>query len=581
MWVMSVINLHIVLFWLSVGGAHGFTPGGKQMRTASACPFQRVTSFISQRTAAMRQPYEMLMGVGGIVQNMPDAAVLAMPFVCPSSSSNSGSGRYNSRYRSSRLCSTTVDAEVAAAMADPAKTDNDDPNKKKKKKKKRQDGLGPLEVVVLGLSHHKAKIDVREKLSIPEDQWNMAANVLCESPHIAEAAVLSTCNRFEVYLSGKNAYDAIGAATDFFQKRGNLDQVTLRDNLFMLSGEDAIWHLMRVSAGLDSLVVGEGQILSQVKRAYEHGEEQDGATGKVIARMLNTAVAAGKRVRSETGISRGAVSISSAAAEFTATKVRGDCNVEKMEDANITIIGAGKMARLLLVHLQTQGVKRVTIVNRSQPRVDQLREEFSDLDIQLCLMSDMWEVLADSDIVYSSTAAETTIINPDELRACMASRKRQGGLHLVDISVPRNVHGDCDELEGVASYNVDNLKEVVANNTAMRRKEMLAAEDILLEEMSKYRSWQQSLGAIPTIAALQEKAETLRLEEFEKASKKLQNLSAKDQEAVERLSKGIVAKLLHGPMNHLRQQTDGDDTIRAIDQVSRAFQLDPFQTSSH
>ena len=574
MWVMSVINLHIVLFWLSVGGAHGFSPGAKQMRTASACPFQRVTSFISQRTAAMRQPYEMLMGVGGIVQNMPDAAVLAMPFVCPSSSSNSGAGRYNGRYRSSRLYSTTADAEVAAATADPAKTDNDDP--KKKKKKKRQDGLGPLEVVVLGLSHHKAKIDVREKLSIPEDQWNMAANVLCESPHIAEAAVLSTCNRFEVYLSGKNAYDAIGAATDFFQKRGNLDQVTLRDNLFMLSGEDAIWHLMRVSAGLDSLVVGEGQILSQVKRAYEHGEEQDGATGKVIARMLNTAVAAGKRVRSETGISRGAVSISSAAAEFTATKVRGDCNVEKMEDANITIIGAGKMARLLLVHMQTQGVKRVTIVNRSQPRVDQLREEFLDLDIQLCLMSDMWEVLADSDIVYSSTAAETTIINPDELRACMASRKRQGGLHLVDISVPRNVHGDCDELEGVASYNVDNLKEVVANNTDMRRKEMLAAEDILLEEMSKYRSWQQSLGAIPTIAALQEKAETLRLEEFEKASKKLQNLSAKDQEAVERLSKGIVAKLLHGPMNHLRHQTDGDDTIRAIDQVSRAFQLDQF-----
>jgi len=176
--------------------------------------------------------------------------------------------------------------------------------------------------------------------------------------------------------------------------------------------------------------------------------------------------------------------------------------------------------------------------------------------------------------VYPSTAAETTIIDPGPLRECIASRFRPGGLHLVDISVPRNVHADCDQVEGVASYNVDNLKEVVAKNTAMRRKEMLAAEDILRSEMNKYRSWQQSLGAIPTIAALQKKAETLRLEEFEKAAKKLSNLSAKDQEAVERLSKGIVAKLLHGPMNHLRQQTEGVDTIQAIDQVKRAFQLD-------
>lgn len=342
----------------------------------------------------------------------------------------------------------------------------------------------------------------------------------------------------------------------------------------MLTGEDAIWHLLRVSAGLDSIVVGEGQILSQVKRAYEHGIADDGSSGKVISRMLNTAVSSGKRVRSETGISKGAVSISSAAAEFTAMKLNEDCNLDSMEDANISIIGAGTMARLLLVHLQTQGVKEINIINRSPGRVDALREEFSDLTINYHTLDKMAEIMAQSDVVYPSTAATEPIINAEDLNEIMKSRDAsRGGLQLVDISVPRNVAKDCDDIEGVASYNVDDLKQVVARNTAKRKKEMIEAEGILRDEMEKYRIWQQSLGAIPTIAKPQEKAEELRLEEFQKASKKLSKLSAKDQEAVERLSKGIVAKLLHGPMNHLRQQKQGDDTIAAIESVKQAFQL--------
>ena len=167
-------------------------------------------------------------------------------------------------------------------------------------------------------------MEVREKLAIPEDNWNEAAMALCEYGSISEAAVLSTCNRFELYLAGQNQYECIKDAITYLEQRagGTLDQATLRRSLFMLSGEDAIWHLLKVSAGLDSLIVGEGQILAQVKRAYEHGIEPEnpeggkpaGQSGKVVSRMLNTAVSAGKRVRSETGISKGAVSISSAAA---------------------------------------------------------------------------------------------------------------------------------------------------------------------------------------------------------------------------------------------------------------------------
>lgn len=437
----------------------------------------------------------------------------------------------------------------------------------------------PLEVFVLGLSHHNAKVEVREKLAIPEADWNEAASALCQYPAISECTVLSTCNRFELYIAGQNPYDAMRDATDYLLKRaqangGELDHATLRRNLFMLSGEDAIWHILRVSAGLDSLIVGEGQILSQTKRCYERCIEETGMGGKVVSRMLNTAVTAGKRVRSETGISKGAVSISSAAAEFTAMKIEKDCGLHGgLESANVAIIGAGKMARLLLVHLETQGVKKVTIVNRSPERVHELQTEFPNLSIELRLMDDMWAVIKNSDVVYPSTAATTTIIDAVPLRAALEGRNRPGGIQFVDISVPRNVAADCANVPGVFSYNVDDLKAVVERNTAKRRREMVEAEGILREELDKYRLWQQSLGAIPTIAKLQEKAETLRVEELTKASKKLSNLSAKDLEAVERLSKGIVAKLLHGPMNHLRQQKEGDATRAAIQQVQQAFQL--------
>jgi len=189
-------------------------------------------------------------------------------------------------------------------------------------------------------------------------------------------------------------------------------------------------------------------------------------------------------------------------------------------------------------------------------------------------MDKMWDVIKNSDVVFPSTAATTTIIDPEPLAAALEGRNRPGGIQFVDISVPRNVHPDCGNMPGVFSYNVDDLKLVVERNTAKRRREMVEAEGILREELSKYRLWQQSLGAIPTIAKLQEKAESLRLEELQKANKKLSNLSAKDLEAVERLSKGIVAKLLHGPMNHLRQQKEGDATRAAIEQVQQAFQLD-------
>lgn len=468
---------------------------------------------------------------------------------------------------------------------------------------KKKSAIDALEVVCIGLSHHNAKVEVREKLAVPESQWNELANRLIHKcPSISEAAVLSTCNRFEIYLAGQNQYEVMKDAVAFLSARTNnsIDPLTLRQHLFMLSGEDAIWHLLRVSAGLDSLVVGEGQILAQVKKAYEHGiEGKNPPSGKVLTRLLNTAVAAGKRVRTETGISKGAVSISSAAAEFTAMKLSDDCNLYEMNDAKIVIIGAGKMSRLLLVNLEAQGVKKVTIVNRSFDRINELIAEFPGIEIEMKLMDELYETLVDADVVYPSTASETPIIEPEPLKVVLAKRNAlfatastsafpssaaghipKGGLHMVDISVPRNIHPDCTSLTAtspltkVTCYNVDDLKLVVERNTAKRRKEINEAESILRDELHKYRLWQQSLGAIPTIAKLQEKAEILRQEEMCKAMKKLVSLNTKDLEIVEKITKGIVAKLLHGPMTHLKQQSEGGDATRlAIKQVQLAFQL--------
>lgn len=473
----------------------------------------------------------------------------------------------------------TMSMSVPVPTMDLSEANAEDDAMQQRRKLKKKSPTEALEVVVLGLSHHNAKVEVREKLAIPEANWNDAAAKLCEYDSISEASVLSTCNRFELYLAGKNQYECMRDAIDFLHKRagGDLDLNTLRKSLFLLSGEDAIWHLLRVSAGLDSLVVGEGQILAQVKRAYERGMEETGQGGKVVSRMLNTAVTAGKRVRAETGISRGAVSVSSAAAEFTVSRLKEDCGVENINTARITIIGAGKMARLLLIHLQTLGINAVTVVNLSLESIQELQAEFPDIAMDMKLMDELYDAVAASDVVFPCTASTATIIDPEPLAATLRKRdpyEARGNVMLVDISVPRNVHQECGGVEGAVCYNVDDLKAVVQRNTSKRKREMLDAEVILKEESNRFRLWQQSLGAIPTINKLQEKAESLRQEEMLKATKKLSALSEKDLEVVEKVTKGIVAKLLHGPMHHLRQQKEGDATRAAILQVQKAFQLE-------
>mmetsp|Transcript_26862 Transcript_26862/g.60056 ORF Transcript_26862/g.60056 Transcript_26862/m.60056 type:complete len:583 (+) Transcript_26862:77-1825(+) len=466
----------------------------------------------------------------------------------------------------------------------------------KKDKAARQAAAGQaLDSHVMGLSIHHASVEVREKLAIKQPDWTSAAAELVAYSNgvIEEAAVLSTCNRFELYLGAADSRAAMSKAAAWLAERSGLSQGELRRNLFMLSGEDAGWHLLRVSAGLDSLVVGEGQILAQVASCYQAATQvadeeaglPAGSGGKVLSRLLNVAVASGKRVRAETAISKGAVSISSAAVEFTIKSLPADLRMP-LGEAKVCIVGAGTMTRLLVTHLKSHGVTKIVLVNRSigpGSRAQELAEEHNDVAWVLLTPDQMYEAIAACDVAYMSTSAEEPIVTVGGLKEHVLTPHFGGTgsrdvskrpLSVVDISVPRNVETAVDQMEGVFSYNVDDLKAVVARNTASRRREMLEAEDLLREELEGYMGWHQSLGAVPTIAKLQESAETMRQLEFTKNSKKLKNLSDKELEAVERLSRGIVNKLLHGPMAHLRAPEGVEDKRRTLSTLSALFKLD-------
>ncbi|MDJ1185034.1 glutamyl-tRNA reductase [Roseofilum casamattae] len=422
-----------------------------------------------------------------------------------------------------------------------------------------------MNVAVIGLSHKTAPVEVREKLSIPEPQLESAMTTLKLYPHIEEVAILSTCNRLEIYAIASDNQQGVWEVNQFLSEHSQLPLGQLRPHLFILLHEDAISHLLRVAAGLDSLVLGEGQILSQVKQAHKLGQQYKGV-GRVLNRLLKQAITAGKRVRTETNIGTGAVSISSAAVELAQMKL------ETLEGCKIAIIGAGKMSRLLVQHLLSKGGTDITIVNRSMQRAKDLAGKFSDADLTLCPIDEMLEVVGRSDLVFTSTGATQPLLDLANLEAIVNPERP---LTLVDISVPRNVAADASELSAVRSYNVDDLKAVVAQNQESRRQIAMEAESLLEEEVEAFEVWWRSLETVPTINCLRNKVETIREQELEKALSRLgSEFAEKHQETIEALTRGIVNKILHDPMVQLRAQQDIEARKQAMETLKTLFNLD-------
>jgi glutamyl-tRNA reductase len=422
-----------------------------------------------------------------------------------------------------------------------------------------------MNIIVVGLSHKTAPVDVREKLSIPTPQMEAALAHLRSYPHIEEATILSTCNRLEVYVVVSETEHGVHEVTQFLADYGKLPVHQLRPYLFILLHHDAVMHLMRVSSGLDSLVLGEGQILAQVKHTHKVGQQYSGI-GRILNRLFNQAITAGKRVRTETSIGTGAVSISSAAVELAQLKV------ENLATCRIALLGAGKMARLVVQHLLSKGATQICIVNRSLDSARELAQQFREVNLQLCLMPEMMSVLLESDLVFTATAATEPLLDRAKLEAVLAPGQ---SLRLFDISVPRNVHADVNELPDVHVFNVDDLKAVVAQNQESRRQMALEAESILEEEVEAFDLWWRSLETVSTISCLRDKVEAIREQELEKALSRLgTEFGEKHKDVIEALTRGIVNKILHDPMVQLRAQQDIESRRHAMQTLRLLFNLE-------
>lgn len=422
-----------------------------------------------------------------------------------------------------------------------------------------------MNIAVVGLTHKTAPVEVREKLSIPEPVCDKAIAQLCSYPHIEEVAVLSTCNRLELYLVTSETEQGIREVNQFLSEHSKLPSSRLRPYLFTLLHQDAVMHLMRVSAGLDSLVLGEGQILAQVKQCHKLGQQHNGI-GRILNQLFKQGISAGKRVRTETSIGTGAVSISSAAVELAQMKV------DSLSNQRVTIVGAGKMSRLLVQHLLSKGATNIVILNRSMNRARELANIFPDAHLRLLPIDDMMDAIAQSDIVFTSTSSTEPILDRAKLEAVLDPNQP---LMVIDISVPRNVASDVNELTTVRAFNVDDLKAVVAQNQESRRQMAMEAEALLEEEVETFEAWWRSLETVSTISCLRDKVETIRAQELEKALSRLgTEFGDRHREVIEALTKGIVNKILHDPMVQLRAQQDIEARRQAMETLELLFNLD-------
>ncbi|MEO1001683.1 MAG: glutamyl-tRNA reductase [Cyanobacteria bacterium J06638_7] len=434
-----------------------------------------------------------------------------------------------------------------------------------------------MHIAVVGLSHRTAPVEIRERLSIPEQTMEDSLQKLRSDDQVLEASILSTCNRLEIYTLLRHPEQGISAVGQFLSQVSGLAIEDLSPHLFTFHHDEAVAHLLRVAAGLDSLVLGEGQILSQVKRMVRLGQEHR-SLGPILNRLLNQAVSTGKRVRTETRLGTGAVSISSAAVELAQLKVgqaRGQDEMVPLDQEQVAVVGAGRMARLLLQHLQSKGCRGVVLLNRTEQRAALLAADFPELPVQCRPLEDLDHCLSTCSLVFTSTAAEEPIISA----ARLAGLNRRSSLMLVDIGVPRNISADTAALSGVQSFDVDDLQEVVTRNQEARREMATEAEAMLEEEARLFLEWWDGLEAVPVVNRLRRQLEDIREQELQKALSRMgPDLSARERKVVEALSKGIINKILHTPVTNIRAPQPRPQRHAAMRVLEELFELhEPLQ----
>lgn len=420
-----------------------------------------------------------------------------------------------------------------------------------------------MSIVVVGLSHKTAPVEVREKLSFPEATVQDALKKLMTYEGIRESLILSTCNRVEIYTVTEDSSKGTESIKRFISEYHNLSREALEQSLYIYPEGQGVRHTFRVASSLDSLVVGEPQILGQLKDAFDFALKAK-TTSTVMNKLLKKAIQVAKRVRTETRLAEGAVNISFAAVEL-ARKIFGT-----LDEKTVMLLGAGEMAELAARHLLNNGVKTIMVANRTFERAVELANEFKGSAVRF---EDFPAEMVVADILICSTGAPNYVVKPDMVHKVMKERRHKP-IFMIDISVPRNIDPATDREDNVYLYNVDDLQGVVETNVQGRQQEAEKAEEIVRQEVETYLSWERSLDAVPTIVDLREKIEDLRRKELDKTLCQMNGISDDHRRAVDLMSQAIVNKILHAPLVVLKQAAANPEGNEVISIARKIFNLD-------
>ena len=419
-----------------------------------------------------------------------------------------------------------------------------------------------MNIVVIGLNHKTAPVEVREKLSFPEAVLPDALRRMGGLEHVSEGAILSTCNRVEAYAAVGDVERGVEAVRRFFFEYHNMECPAGEGGLYAYNGREAVRHVFRVAASLASMVVGEPQILGQMKDAFEHALTHK-TTGLVVNRLMKKAISVAKRIRTETKIAESAVSISFAAVEL-ARKIFGG-----LDGRSVMLAGAGEMAELAARHLVNNGVRTVMVANRTYERAVELSQEFDGRPVRF---EDLASEMVHADILIASTGAANYILTHNDMSRVIRERRNRP-VFLIDIAVPRNLDPEINKIDNVYLYDIDDLQSVVESNIKERAREAEQAEEIINAEIETFMAWFGSIDAVPTIVALRDKAEAIRASELEKTLPRMGELNEKQKRQIEALTQAIVNKLLHGPLVALRKSAGDPEGSGHVEAVRSLFDL--------